>query len=53
MIRAADLVCAGYSVVPDIRATHPEDHVLRDVRRMIGHAFQIARDQQRIQRLRR
>ncbi len=30
-------------VMSDIEPAHPEDHILRDIRRMVRHAFQIAR----------
>jgi len=35
-------------MVPHVSALDPEDHVLRDISGMVGHAFQVARDQQGI-----
>src|SRR4051812_48661916 len=40
--------CCGltYAVMTDVGATYPEDHVFRDVSGVIGHAFEVARDDQ-------
>ena len=39
--------------VPHILAPHPEDHVFGNIRRVISHPLQVARDDQRVQALRR
>ena len=38
-------------MMPDVGSANPEDDILSNIRRMVGNAFQIARDHQRIQRL--
>ena len=40
-------------MVANILTAHPEDDVLRDIRRVIADTLQVARDNQRVQALRR
>ena len=49
--RPEKLVDCKTQLVPKVRAPHPENHVRRDVRRVVRNPFQPARNQNPLQSL--